>query len=207
LSAAPVRANIVSVDAEFERAQWDYEQTVAGIWSLTDIRFKLLAFVPTLSGAAIALLTRSGMGDGTKGALAALGFFVTLGIVVYDQRNSQLYYTLIDRAIWLEGSVLRLPTWEPRLPRGGMFAARPHGSRLFGCVTVSHSRGLGLVYSAVLGAWAFPIAHLWLGAPAAGAIAAVVGLVFLYEQERLLQSTRKSRLPAAQLVRMPPIVS
>ena len=71
-----------------ETAKFDYEQTLETYRQLTDIRFKLLAFVPALSGAAIALLTRSEI-DGLEGVgLAGLGFVVTLGIALYDQRNT-----------------------------------------------------------------------------------------------------------------------
>jgi hypothetical protein len=43
--------------AEIDRLKVDYEQTLATYRMLADIRFKLLAFVPTISGAVIALLS------------------------------------------------------------------------------------------------------------------------------------------------------
>jgi hypothetical protein len=46
------------VPSENERRQWllvDYEKTVGYFNLLSDIRFKLLAFVPTLAGVAVAL--------------------------------------------------------------------------------------------------------------------------------------------------------
>ena len=46
------------MDAE-NKIKLDYEQTCQQIRAFTDIRFKLLAFVPTLTGAAVALLSRA----------------------------------------------------------------------------------------------------------------------------------------------------
>ncbi|MGE4032506.1 MAG: hypothetical protein AB7I08_20000 [Thermoleophilia bacterium] len=64
-------------------------------------RFTLLAFVPTVSGAAIALL---GAGDleREKTVLAAIGLLVTFGILLYDQRNTQFHNGAISRAKHLE---------------------------------------------------------------------------------------------------------
>jgi hypothetical protein len=44
-------------DSDFDRIKVDYEQTLATYRMLADIRFKLLAFVPTISGAAITFLS------------------------------------------------------------------------------------------------------------------------------------------------------
>jgi hypothetical protein len=183
------------VDDLDEQARWDYEQTVAGIRALTEVRFKLLAFLPPISGAALALLTRVDVPDDTKAVLAVLGFAVTLGIVIYDQRNSQLYYALIDRATWLEREQLGLRQWREDLPPGGPYAGRPQGHRLFGLITVSHTRGLALVHGVLLGIWIFALARLKLDAGFAAAIGAAVTLIFLVELERLLKQTNRSRLP------------
>ena len=66
-----------------EELRLDYDQTTDLLRTLTDVRFKLLAFVPTISGAAIGLL---GRGDSAAELLAvgALGLLATLGIVVYE---------------------------------------------------------------------------------------------------------------------------
>jgi hypothetical protein len=44
-------------NSELSKLQLDYQQTIDQFKMLADIRFKLLAFVPTLAGAATALLT------------------------------------------------------------------------------------------------------------------------------------------------------
>jgi hypothetical protein len=130
---------------------------------------------------------------------------VIFGVVVYDQRNSQLYYTLIDRAIWLEGAVLRLPTWERGYAHGGAYAARPYGSRLFGLFEVSHARGLALVYAVVLGTWAFPIARVGLSAPWAAVVAGAVAALLVVELERLQREVRSSRPTREELTEHPDV--
>ena len=54
-SAEP-RAATTAEDAD--RLRLDYQQTTGLLSSINDVRFKLLALVPTLSGAAVAVLGR-----------------------------------------------------------------------------------------------------------------------------------------------------
>ena len=62
-----------------DKLKLDYEQTCQQIRAFTDIRFKLLAFVPTLTGAAVALL--SNVDDQwIVLAVGLLGLFVTLDV-------------------------------------------------------------------------------------------------------------------------------
>jgi hypothetical protein len=49
------------MDAD-DRLRLDYEQTTQLIRTLTDIRFKLLAFVPTIAGATVGLVGRCSLG-------------------------------------------------------------------------------------------------------------------------------------------------
>src|SRR6266851_3625731 len=76
---------------KMEALHLDYEQTTEQIRMLTDIRFKLLAFVPTLTGVAVSLLTGGKVGTGTVLAVGILGFVVTLGIIIYELRNLLFY--------------------------------------------------------------------------------------------------------------------
>jgi hypothetical protein len=134
----------------------DYETTVESIRQLTDIRFKLLAFVPTLSGAAIALVTKRVL-PGVEAAVGALGFLITLGIAFYDQRNSSIYDDLVGRAAWLERNQLGFGI-RPGRPGGGPFNDRGgERRRLFGVIEIWHDRALALIYATVLGGWAFPV--------------------------------------------------
>jgi hypothetical protein len=139
-----------------EAVRLEYEQVNQNIRMLTDVRFKLLAFVPTISGVAITLLARSiGTGARLPGsvvlAASLLGFFTTTGIVFYDQRNSNLYDAYIGRAKDLEGVLARSGGHA-----GGQWAGRPPAALyLFGVVPVWHDGGLALIYASVLGAWLF----------------------------------------------------
>lgn len=139
-----------------EVVRLEYEQVNETIRMLTDVRFKLLAFVPAVSGFAVALLTRSAVSHATVpgsvvAAASTLGFFVTLGIVFYDQRNSNLYDGLIRRANEIES------TFNEYGGRGkGLWSSRPPARLyLLGVVRVWHDRGLALIYASVLGGWLF----------------------------------------------------
>jgi len=95
------------MEADREMRLWaDYGHALDIYRQLAEIRFKLLAFVPTLSGAAVALLTEATIDRWEKVSLASLGFLVTLGIVIYDQRNTQFYNGAISRAQYIESPVL-----------------------------------------------------------------------------------------------------
>lgn len=85
-----------------ERLQLDYEQTIAYFNLLSDIRFKLLAFVPTLSGVSVALVSSAKVSQSTALALGILGIFVTLGIIMYELRNTLFYHMSAARAACLE---------------------------------------------------------------------------------------------------------
>lgn len=113
------------MDERTELIRLDYEKTVA-IWQqLVEIRFKLLAVVPVVTGAAVAF-TESAKTPALGITLGLLGFLVTLGIISYDQRNTEIYEVLVRRAKLLE---LRLgvPPLLPDSPSGGavLLPARP----------------------------------------------------------------------------------
>jgi Domain of unknown function (DUF4440) len=137
-----------------QRLRLDYEQTLETYRQLADIRFRLLAFVPTLSGVAVALLTNAALHGSEKVALAGLGFFVTLGIVLYDQRNTQFYNGAISRAQHLEED-LHLARFETDEQRGLFGSRDEHQRKRFFGLPINHDVGLAFIYSAVLGAWVF----------------------------------------------------
>jgi hypothetical protein len=131
--------------------------------------------------------------------IALAGFFVTLGIVFYDQRNSELYNALIHRAKFLE-SESKLPRSPGARKEGsvtGQFNERPGSDRrLFGLkpFKMSHDTGLALIYGPVLGAWYFPFllsALNLLGASSrtsfryAYIVAGIAGIAFFVELRRL----------------------
>jgi hypothetical protein len=137
-----------------DRLELDYTETLATHRQLAEIRFKLLAFVPTLSGIFVGLLTSARLDGWEQVGLAALGFVVTVGIVLYDRRNTQFYNGAISRAQHLEQQ-LELDKFEGD-ENVGLFGSRKdhRKRRLFG-LPVRHDLGLDLIYGAVLGAWVF----------------------------------------------------
>jgi hypothetical protein len=171
-----------------ERNRMDYEQTLSAWKLLTEIRFKLLALVPTVAGAAVGLLTTSELGRSEEAVLSLLGFSVTLGIVFYDQRNSQLYNATIGRATFLEGALKLKHAPEDAPDQGGLMRSRPADARnLFGRIAMRHDRALAIIYGGVLGSWMFPLFQAivpswqWIGL----LVATAVGLLFVLELEYL----------------------
>ncbi|HVN60513.1 MAG TPA: hypothetical protein VMT59_04575 [Gaiellaceae bacterium] len=170
---------------EDEKLRLDYDTTVRVLLALADTRFKLLGLVPTIAAAAIAIVSRGGTTPAELMALGTVGLVATLGILVYELRNTQLYDAAVARAGVLEGAL--------GLEGGGLFGGRPReGFRLFGTFEISHDRGLGLVYAAALGAWAYLVgwgfaAAVHLAHPKAwgGGAGIVVGLVVLADITRL----------------------
>lgn len=114
--------------------------------------------MPALAGTAVAIATNS-RPPGVEVALGAVGFFATLGILFYDQRNTQLYNDAMSRAKWLEGELGFISHRDKEKP-GGLFLSRPVRSLKFlGTVLMWHDRGLAIVYSTALASWIFLGVH------------------------------------------------
>lgn len=166
----------MSTEQAPDQLRLDYDQTTELLRTLTDVRFKLLAFVPTISGAAVGLLGRAHSAAELL-AVGSLGLVATLGIVLYEVSNTQLY----------DYAVARAEALEARLGLG-LFSERPgHRVRIFGLAVGGHDRGLALVYSAAIGGWgylvgwgalrALDVAQAQTIGGVIGAIAAVLVLV------------------------------
>ena len=108
---------------QLDRLRLDYAQTTDLMRQITDVRFKLLALVPTLSGAAVAVLGRPSSVAELL-AVGLLGLIATLGVLVYELRNTQLYDYALHRAQVLERHA-RIDLDRRRAPNGGLFADRP----------------------------------------------------------------------------------
>jgi uncharacterized membrane protein len=162
-----------------------YDQTLQTYRMLADIRFKLLAFIPVVSGTAITFLTSDPKTilDNPPMALVIglLGFFVTLGIAFYDLRNSKLHDDTINYARDLEKSL------PPSYGKGHITETRrARRQKLFGIVEIWHDRALALIYGSVLGAWLFPVSYAILRSwSIAGAVAILAAILFIMEFHRL----------------------
>ncbi|HTO25055.1 MAG TPA: hypothetical protein VMJ49_04075 [Gaiellaceae bacterium] len=159
----------------------DYEQTNDLLRTLTDVRFKLLAVVPTLAGAAVAFLGR-GRSAAELLAVGLVGLVATLGLVLYEIRNTQVYDYAVARASSLE-SQLGI----------GLFKDRPGKSiRVFGIGVAGHDHALAYVYGAAIAAWTYLVVwgglralHVGNAQKIGGIVGVVVGVLALVELLRV----------------------
>src|ERR1051325_6833216 len=88
-----------------DQLRLEYDRATALIDGLTDIRFKLLALVPTLSGTAVGLL-RTGESAVPRRAGAIPGPAATIGVLVSELGNTQTRKGLRARILELERHLL-----------------------------------------------------------------------------------------------------
>jgi len=173
-------------EATDERLRLDYDEATGLIRSLLDVRFKLLAFVPTISGAAVALLSR-GASTAELIAVGVVGLVATLGVVLYELRNTLVYEYALERAKLLEARLGFASVFHSG-EIGGTFSEYPGREvRILGLST-GRDRALALVYGAALGSWAYIVAWGVLRAldvsqaqKIGGAVGVVCGAVVLVE--------------------------
>jgi hypothetical protein len=75
-----------------------YAETNNNFRTLTEIRFKLLAFLPLGTGLGVIFTKREAQNAG----LFVFGAIITIALWVYDQRNNQYYDELVAQAAELE---------------------------------------------------------------------------------------------------------
>ena len=180
-----------TMDAD-DRLRLDYEQTTQLMRTLTDIRFKLLAFVPTIAGATVAFLGHPRSAAELLG-VGLLGLFATVGILLWELRNAQVLDGVVHRAELLERKLGLASMLDAEATPGGLLSERPwQRLTLFGMLAVRHDRGVGLVYGAALAGWSYIVAWGALraldvgGARKIGAlVGAAVGVLVVAEVERL----------------------
>ena len=107
-----------------ERLRLEYDQAGQVRRSLAEIRFELLALVPTTAGAVVALVSPRSTGVELL-AIGLLGLAATLGVLVYELRNAELGRSAARRVRRLEEQLLAGGPLvvEPRPVLGGR--ARP----------------------------------------------------------------------------------
>ena len=124
-----------------------YAQVCTAFQQPLDVRFKLLALVPTVSGSAIALMTKDlsefESSPLARTVVAVLGFLVTLGLAIYDQRNNQMYNALVRGGPKLENELVI---------DGALSQLQKRSLNLFGVFTLWPHRGWALVCGTVSGA-------------------------------------------------------
>lgn len=125
----------------------DYEQTTAYFHTLHNVRFKLLALLPIYTG--IGIITTGFIKSEYTFILSVLFLVVTMGLTIYDQRNTQIYDRLIIRAKYLEKQLQFLPLKSYKI--GGAFFDRP--PRRFGLIW--HDLGLSIVYGICFIFWLY----------------------------------------------------
>ena len=129
---------------ESERLRLEYDRAAQVVENLTEVRFKLLALVPTLAGIVLSLAS-SHTRPVELLAIGALGATATLGVLVYELRNAQI------RGV----AAARVRAFEERSFAGGALVPPP---RVAGGVVLGHRLGIALVYGAALAAWAYLLA-------------------------------------------------
>ncbi len=182
---------------QLDRLRLDYAQTTDLMRQITDVRFKLLALVPTLSGAAVAVLGRPSSAAELL-AVGLLGLIATLGVLVYELRNTQLYDYALHRAQVLERHLGSISIGESTL-NGGLFSDRPARTlRLFSLLPVDRDAGLILVYGAAIAGWTYLLAwgalHAFSLAHAreiGGVIGVGVGVLLMVELTRIREAPRR----------------
>ena len=124
-----------------------YKEICSSWRLLTDVRFKLLGLIPIISIVILLMLLGRAPAEASPIArigIAIFGLLVTIGLYIYDQRNSELYNDLISRGRKIEEE-LGVDT--------GQFLGRREPSRPL----INHSNATNLIYGASLVAWLFAI--------------------------------------------------
>lgn len=132
----------------------EYKEVAQNFRTLTEIRFKLLGFLP-IGTALIALSTASSKSEITV-PLSLFGLAVTLALIVYNERNDQLYDELVARGAQLE-RLLGLPDGNFSHRPGTWLKVRPipeTPNTNFG-VTIEHRWPIETIYRASTIAWLF----------------------------------------------------
>jgi hypothetical protein len=166
-----MRVKEAPVSERDELLRLDYENASRLLGDLTEIRFKLLALVPSLSGAVVAFVS-SGRSGIELLAIGGLGLTATSGILSYELRNGELRRRATERVVRLECALFSAG------PLIGGYGRTP---KLFGLFPASHRLGVGLVYGAALGGWTYLV--VWGALVAAGmrshsqAVGVAVGVV------------------------------
>jgi hypothetical protein len=138
----------------------EYGEVCNNFRMLTDIRFKLLAFLPIASAAAVVAALVAAMNTRvpevvglTIGfALSLFGLVATIGLATYNARNDQLYDELVGRAAAIERE-LNIPD--------ATFANRPGTWQRIALLgmewKIDHRTAVNTIYGASITLWLFGV--------------------------------------------------
>jgi hypothetical protein len=171
-----------------------YDQLCESYRAIDDFRTKLLAFLPLASGAGIFLLIGK-PGEGIPAHLlmpiGVFGFLTALGLYIFEIYGIRKCTHLIVVGRYL----------EEQLGIGGQFENRPIGIEGIGLIPKSIASGIsepfasGIIYPAVLGAWAF-VAFYKQGCNApAGFLGVAVFFVGFFASVKFSHWLRKKDVP------------
>jgi hypothetical protein len=154
-STLPIFKEGIESPTKRDDLMWLYGELCSSWRMLTDVRFKLLGFVPTVSVAVlINILSRDdpakGLSSTARTGVIVFGSLVILALYIYDRRNSQLYDDLISRARRIEEE-LGIDT--------GQFRGRRKPSNKL----IQHDVATNLIYGTALAGWLFALLATWLG--------------------------------------------
>lgn len=134
----------------------DHAATTDLFKTLVDIRFKLLTFVPTVTTVAVGVISldkqQKIFDEGATLVVGAAGVLISLAIVVYEIRNSQIHDRAAHRIKHLERLLGFTPSYAGETSRG-MFQERGTGNPFLGLFVVQHDRALSIVYGVVMTLW------------------------------------------------------
>lgn len=155
-SVLPVFRDEVEKPARHDNLKWLYGEICSSWRMLTDVRFKLLGFVPTVSVVIlISLLSADDPGRGLtpplRMAVSVFGLLITLALYIYERRNSELYDDLVSRGRRIEK--------ELGIDTGQFLGRKDPKSRL-----IQHDVAINLIYGTALAGWLFALAvnGIWL---------------------------------------------
>jgi hypothetical protein len=174
-----------------ERLRLEYDQTTELVRTLMDVRFKLLAVVPTIAGGAVALVGQGRPSGIQLLGVGVLGLVATFGVLLYELRNTQIYNTVLAHARAIE-VLLEFGAGTPSGPAGLLAQGPPGRARPFGLASFGQERAVAIVYGAALGGWSYLVIWGVLraagvgGARTIGAVLGVIaGVLVLIEVDRI----------------------
>lgn len=118
-----------------------YEKLTDNVKQLEDVRFKLLAIVPSVTAVGIKELYGVKTESNVKVLFAALGIVITSAIFIYELRNRQILKALNNRKNVMESSLGELPeNFLKELDSKGF---------------IKHGVAMNLIYISSIVSWAF----------------------------------------------------